>query len=215
MKTQKQCLSKYMLYKCIGQCKKARQYKRTLDMFKNNNICASDTAIKNINIDIVGSGNTVVIKDGACIHGNIAIFGNNNSVYIDKNVKSSGNINILLGQNHHNFGPIHDSSVHIGHSCTFESAEMIIKNSNAKIIIGNRCMFAFNITLYHTDSHPIFDIKTNAIINKVKTLSIGDHVWIGANVVLLKNTTIADDCIIGWGSIVSGKFDKPHGRYRW
>ena len=67
-------------------------------------------------------------------------------------------------------------------------------------------MFAFNIALYHTDSYPIFDLKTNNIINKVKTMSIGNHVWIGAHVSILKNTIIPNDCIIGWGSVVSGKF---------
>ena len=70
-------------------------------------------------------------------------------------------------------------------------------------------MFSYGITVYNTDSHPIIDAESGNIINKVKTLKIGDHVWVGANATILKNTTIADDCIIGWGSVVSSKYGQP------
>ena len=34
---------------------------------------------------------------------------------------------------------------------------------------------------------------------------VGNNVWIGANVVILRNTTIGDNVVIGAGSIVSGQ----------
>ena len=69
--------------------------------------------------------------------------------------------------------------------------------------------FSFNVNIYHTDAHPILDAKTNKIINKVKSCTIGNHVWLSANSTILKNAFIEHDCIVGWGSVVSGKFSDP------
>ena len=44
----------------------------------------------------------------------------------------------------------------------------------------------------------------------MKGINIGNHCWIGANSTILKNTTIADDSIIGWGGVVSGSYSQSH-----
>ena len=67
-----------------------------------------------------------------------------------------------------------------------------------------------DINIFNTDAHPIYSIGPNEIINKVKGINIGNHCLIGANVTLLKNTNISDDCILGWGGVVSGSFQQPH-----
>jgi acetyltransferase-like isoleucine patch superfamily enzyme len=33
---------------------------------------------------------------------------------------------------------------------------------------------------------------------------IGQHCWMGSNVMILKNTVIGDNCVIGAGTVVSG-----------
>lgn len=209
MKTKKQCLLKYIIYTMLFNRRKKHLYKQKISMFENNNIVIPKDNIKNTNIDINGKNNNIIIKDSVKGLVNICVFGDNNTVYIDDCV-FAGKLSIEVGQNHKNFGPVHDCEVKIGKNTTIESAKLVIKNSGAKISIGKNCMFAFNITLYHTDSHPVFDLDSHKIINKVKHMIIGDHVWIGANTTILKNTQIANDCIVGWASVVSGKFDKEH-----
>ncbi len=71
-------------------------------------------------------------------------------------------------------------------------------------------MIAEDVTFYGTDGHPIFDLDTGEIINKVKELNIGNHCWIGRKATILKNSIIADDCIVGYGSVVAGKFLDKH-----
>lgn len=39
-------------------------------------------------------------------------------------------------------------------------------------------------------------------------VKIGSNVWIGAGTVILKGTTIEDNCIIGAGSVVKGTVEK-------
>ena len=66
-------------------------------------------------------------------------------------------------------------------------------------------MFSFGIQIYHTDGHAIMDTETGKIINPVRKLVIGNHVWVGAHVTIMKNTQIGNNCIVGWGAVISGR----------
>ena len=209
MNLRTQYLLKSILYAILLNRHKMMAYKQKYHMFDNNTIIVPNGARKTLNISVIGKNNKIIIPDS--VGGSIAIsvFGDNNNICFGDNIYA-GTLDIVIGQNHANFGPVHDCNIQIGDGCSFESTQIVIKNSFAKISIGKNCMFAFNITLYHTDSHPIFDLDSGKIINKVKEMNIGDHVWIGANATILKNTFIADDCIVGWGGVVTGRFPEEH-----
>lgn len=73
-----------------------------------------------------------------------------------------------------------------------------------KIEIGDFCGFGGNVSIWDTDFH---GIRHNERIVKeaVKTapIKIGDHVWIGANSIILKGVKIGDRSVIGAGSVVT------------
>lgn len=72
-------------------------------------------------------------------------------------------------------------------------------------------MFSSGITLINSDTHPIYNFETMEICNKAKhNINIGNHVWIGHGVTVMKNVSIPDDCIIGWNSVVTKSFNEPH-----
>lgn len=181
-------------------------------MLSCNQITATSKQQKNIDLRIIGENNIVRISESARISGTlkINIYGDNNLIFIGDNALISQKLEILCGQNHKNFGKVYDSVFEIGENTGIESLQYVTFNSNAKCIIGEKCMFSFDIMIYNTDAHPVFDVKTNEIINKVKEINIGNHCWIGARSTILKNTQIADDCIVGWGSVVAGKHLVPH-----
>ena len=54
------------------------------------------------------------------------------------------------------------------------------------------------------DSHSILD-SDGKRINKAKDIAIGDHVWIGQQVIVLKGSTVGADSIVGTGSLLTGK----------
>ena len=83
--------------------------------------------------------------------------------------------------------------------------------SNISVTIGKDCMFSSDVNLWPSDAHVIFD-KANNIINRPneKSIIIGDHVWVGYGVTILKNTKIASGCIIGAKSVVSGEFNNSN-----
>lgn len=114
-----------------------------------------------------------------------------------------------MGQEHPNFGLIESATLKIGRQSAFMKTQIVTYNSHTKIEIGQNCMFSSNIMLFHTDAHPIYDRKNHKIINKVKDMIIGNHVWVGAGVTILKNTYIPDDCIVGYNSVVSLKYHHP------
>lgn len=183
---------------------------KTVD-FPDNNVCICKESLPHIRLHITGKNNIVNInKISPSSKGIIEIWlrGDNNTIFIDEGLHINSKLTITMGKIHQNFGPITNSKLTIGKNTSIGSCTIITYNSNSTISIGNNCMFAFNIFLFHTDAHPIIDKETNKIINKVRSLEIGNHVWIGGNVSILKNTIIPEDSICGIGSIVSGDYSK-------
>ena len=111
-------------------------------------------------LNITGNNNTVIVKNfaesstGKLV---ISLNGNNCSIVIDSEVYIREKLNINVGQIHPNFGMVENVNIYIGKNTSFESTDIITYNSNSSVEIGNNCMFAFGITLYNTDAHPIFD----------------------------------------------------------
>lgn len=179
--------------------------------YADNRVCICEEALPYVKCHITGKNNIINInKISPSSKGIIEIWlrGNDNSIFIDEGLCVNSKLIITLGRIHKNFGPITNTKVAIGKNNGIGSLTIVTYNSASEISIGDGCMFAFNTLLYHTDGHPIIDKETNKIINKVKDTRIGNHVWIGGNVTILKNTVIPDDCICGLGSVVSGNYEK-------
>lgn len=71
-----------------------------------------------------------------------------------------------------------------------------------EITIGENCSISENFTVWDSDAHRL-EGKEDQMTKPVK---IGNHVWIGTNVTVLKGTKISDGCVIAAGSVVSGSF---------
>ncbi|WP_299314658.1 acyltransferase [uncultured Aquimarina sp.] len=91
----------------------------------------------------------------------------------------------------------------IGAKTTIEWAHLAATEDNSCIIIGEDCMLSDNISIRTSDSHSIIDLESNKRINKAKNVSIGDHVWLGAHVKILKGVNIGNNSVISMGAIVT------------
>lgn len=183
--------------------KKKQNY---LKLKKENDIQISEKILDKITLSIKGKNNTVIIEDikgnNANIH--IRVFGDSNRITIGKGFSLSNKLEIVIGQDHQNFGKVENCIFSIGKNTSIESVQYVTFNSNSFCNIGNNCMFSYDITLFNTDAHPIFDRNTNKIINYVKGISIGNHCWIGRGATILKNSSVPNDSIIGINSVYSG-----------
>ena len=86
----------------------------------------------------------------------------------------------------------------------------MLYEDNSAVYVGDECMLSFGIEIWASDSHSIIDSKNKQLVNWGKEIVIGNHVWIGMRSILLKNSYIADDSMVGAGSVVAGKFKEPH-----
>lgn len=94
----------------------------------------------------------------------------------------------------------------LGRNVSLNYGNMIVCHDSIRI--GNNVQLAPNVMIYDHDH----DFRTIGGINSMKyktsSIEIGDNVWIGANVVILKGVCIGDNCVIAAGSIVTKNVPK-------
>lgn len=71
----------------------------------------------------------------------------------------------------------------------------------APVTFGDNVFVAPNCGFY-TAGHPIDAVERNRGLEYARPITVGDNVWIGANVCVLPGVTIGDNCVIGAGSVV-------------
>lgn len=73
-----------------------------------------------------------------------------------------------------------------------------------QITIGDECAISWNCTIIDNDMHRIQELPENVKVNTKKNkVVIGNHVWVGAGVMILQGVTIGDNSVIAAGSIVT------------
>lgn len=75
------------------------------------------------------------------------------------------------------------------------------------ITIGDECAISWGCEFLDEDFH---DITYSGKNEKVASIEIGRHVWVGSNVTVLKGVVISDGCVIASGSVVSSVFEKKN-----
>lgn len=78
------------------------------------------------------------------------------------------------------------------------------------IEIGDDTRIGANVKIVDTDFHPVSPeerLKGNNDAAKSKPIKIGKNVFIGMNSLILKGSTIGDNCVVGAGAVVSGTFE--------
>ncbi|WP_405410845.1 acyltransferase [Maribacter sp. Asnod1-A12] len=165
---------------------------------KGNIINLTKGNFKKTFIEISGYGNSIKSTNGLIEHSQIAISGQNNTLYIAENVKLRQANIIIRGS---------DCNITIGKSTTFGGVRIVNVGKENNVKIGKDCLFSDHIEIWASDTHSIFNSK-NEKINKELPVYIGDKVWVGSRVTILKGTKINDGAIIGMGTIVSKDIPK-------
>lgn len=83
--------------------------------------------------------------------------------------------------------------------------------SSKRVVFGNDVMLGPYTTIRDMDGHNIYnskDINMKQAINKAEDIFIGNHVWTGANVSILKGSKILDGCIVAYGACVTKVFEE-------
>lgn len=191
-----------MFAQWLSNWKRKRRFRR---MSRDNDVRIHPEDLSRIDLDIEGRGNRVIVGRLKAGHGRISvgIFGNDCAIELAEDVAVIGGLDIFVGQDHPNFGAVSRCAVRIGTGTSIGRCDVLLYNSNTSVSVGEDCMIASDCSLHDSDAHPVYDLESGRLLNAPHDIRLGDHVWLGAKSVILKNVTIPDGCIVGWGSVVT------------
>jgi len=121
----------------------------------------------------------------------------NASLKIEGVVEFCPGISLILGEG---------ASLSIGDNTSFAGDSSFTITQHSKI--GKNCRFAWGINFLDSDLHEIRDAK-GELKNPAKAIFIGNEVWVGCGVTILKGVELGDRCIVAAGSVVTKSF--PEG----
>ncbi len=133
-----------------------------------------------LSLNAVICNNTNIVLKPSVLPRGIKITGfdnNNNNIYIGENFLTSGTVSIVL------------------------------LRGSGDIKIGDDSMIGWDSEIRLGDGHNIIDAATGKIINSNQNINIGNHVWVAAEVLVLKGANIPDNSVVGVRSIVTKHFD--------
>lgn len=93
-----------------------------------------------------------------------------------------------------------------GYNCRIGEETFLNHNAylmdGAPITIGKHCFIGPNCGMY-TANHPLVAEERNQGLEQARPITIGDNVWIGADVTILPGVTIGEGSVIGAKSVVT------------
>lgn len=139
---------------------------------------------------------------------NIFVLGDQCKVVGNNFVDGSNNLSILIGVKY-GVHPVHlqlKSDNHVffwGEGCTSNSNTFIESEVTSNIIVGEHCMFAYDVVVRTHDEHGIVDLDTGATINDDKSVLLHPAVWVGEGAKIMKGVQIGFGSIVAAGAIVA------------
>lgn len=160
---------------------------------KKSMISATNSYIAKTSIFVSGEENLVTVVKAKIERCEITINGTRNRLILEENV-SLRKANIIIRGS--------DNQIKIGRGTSFGTVRIINVGKDNSIQIGEDCLFSDYIEIWGSDTHSIYDKEGN-FINPEMPIHIGNKVWIGSHVTILKGVIIDDGAIIGMNSMVT------------
>lgn len=102
----------------------------------------------------------------------------------------------------YNFVVWRSSTVDIQSNTTSNGLRAVADLSDIRI--GPDCMFSDGILLQSSDQHGIVDLGTGHIVNnRRRFLTIGEHVWVGRQAIVLPDVEVGRGVIVGAGAVIT------------
>jgi acetyltransferase-like isoleucine patch superfamily enzyme len=93
--------------------------------------------------------------------------------------------------------------IEVGDRTEFNN-NLFIKSEGAGITIGADGLFGADVEIFDSDFHDLDPARRRDGDQRIAPITIGDNVYVGMGVRILKGASIGDDSVIGAGSVVTG-----------
>lgn len=168
---------------------------------KENRVEIPCALLKKTKIRIHGDHNTVTVGDFSQLNGvSIEIHGSNNQVVLGSWGTFCGT-GIYVEQN--------DNVVSVGDHAHFYGQADLAAMEGTRLTVGKDCLCSSNIQIRTGDSHAVLDMR-GCRTNPSKDITIGEHVWLGRDVTILKGSIIGPHCLVGTRALVTGDLSEPN-----
>lgn len=124
-------------------------------------------------------------------------FNGNNSLMIIGKSKCNATIRVNVWN---------DNTFFLGRNYSLNGAARFILSEQKNLFIGDDNMFSSGVVVRLADSHLIYDGTTRKRTNPTKSVYLGDHIWIGQDVMILKGVEVGTGLILGTKSLVTKSF---------
>ncbi len=163
---------------------------------RNNQLEAQGATLVNVELDIIGNDNRIVLGEGGVFHNvRFRLRGDGHRIEFGPGCRITRGALIWFEDDH--------CTLQVGQGTTMVEVHIAVTEPGSKILIGEDCMFANDIDIRSGDSHSIVDAVSGERLNFAEDVIIGRHVWIAPHVVVLKGVQIGDHSVIATGSIVT------------
>jgi len=157
-----------------------------------NSLKMDRTIVKKSNLSFNGKNNSIVIHNSDLFGSTIYIRGEQHNLVIEDGVRLYNMYIKIIGSG---------NTVHIGKSTSFGGGSLVSGGNHITINVGDNCMIAEGVDIWASDTHSV--LQEGVLVNEPESITIGDHVWLGKDVAVLKGVTIGDNAVIGMRSLVT------------
>jgi acetyltransferase-like isoleucine patch superfamily enzyme len=105
-----------------------------------------------------------------------------------------------------------NTSVVFGKDCNVANLTLVGgDDSNNSLLVGDDFISAVDLRIKLNDGHIIYDNQSRLCLNRTQFgVVIGDHVWCGEDVLIMKDAYIPNNCVIGARSLITKKDFEPY-----
>lgn len=173
-----------------------------LHLLDNGNIIIGNFEMYNSQFDFRGKNN-ILFCDGSVFRDSYLRFGGDHSVVFFEKSATPLKVETRTG---------FDSTIYFGKNNYINQKIFLYATERKNIIVGNECLFSFNVYLYTSDPHLLYNFSGKRI-NQSKSILVGDHVWIGQNSLILKGTKLGSGSVVGGNSVITSGSKKSNCIY--